>query len=264
MGLLRRDPDERLIGRRRAVARWPAMPASSTPDARRRRSDAPFVGRDRQLRRVARRLGGRDGQRGGRVGLRPVRHRQERAGAALSRSSSGARDDVVVLAGRCYENESVPYKALDGVIDDLSRYLESIPRVSDADERCCRPSAGADARLSRCCCRSTPIADAAPPPAIARASIRFASGGARSRRLRELLGRLAARRPLVIWIDDLQWADADSVVLLEELLRPPARARDAHAAVRSAAKRSAAKPFLRALLERAGRTRRGRRCRSSR
>src|SRR6185503_9692522 len=39
--------------------------------------------------------------------------------------------------------------------------------------------------------------------------------------LAAILRRLASRRSLVIWIDDLQWADEDSIVLLEEILGPP-------------------------------------------
>ena len=37
------------------------------------------------------------------------------------------REEVIVLRGRCYEHESVPYKGFDGVIDSLSQFLSGMP-----------------------------------------------------------------------------------------------------------------------------------------
>jgi hypothetical protein len=120
-----------------------------------------------------------------------------------------------VLRGRCHPQESVPYKALDAVVDALSRLLVG----AEADVAALPPDrAAALVRLFPVLARVPGLAGGRAPAAdLEPHEIRRRGFGA----LRALLSRLAARRPLVLWIDDLQWGDPDSAVFLREVLRPP-------------------------------------------
>lgn len=129
----------------------------------------------------------------------------------------GQKHKPIILQGRCYERESVPYKALDGVVDSLSKHLASL-RHGRAEPL--MPSNSlALARVFPVMLQVDAIFNArsARPETVDLFTLRRQAFGA----LRELLGRIASRQPLVIYIDDLQWADADSTFLLEDLLRPP-------------------------------------------
>lgn len=127
----------------------------------------------------------------------------------------GSVPDVVILSGRCYEQESVPYKGLDSLMDALSSYLKDL---DDPVQRALLP------RDSPALARLFPVLQQA--RGISNGQQLHIADSVELRRrafvaLRELLARLAAGRPLVLFIDDLQWSDHDSVLLIDEICRQP-------------------------------------------
>lgn len=127
---------------------------------------------------------------------------------------AGTSSDAVVLRGRCYETESVPYPGLDEVVDTLAQWLRTL---DDAQRRSLLPD-GLDAlvrvfpvlgSLREDASNTGPAPD--PNQLAQQASAAF----------RDLLGRICATRPVVLFVDDVQWADLDTHKLLTELVADP-------------------------------------------
>ncbi|MBI4853800.1 MAG: protein kinase [Acidobacteria bacterium] len=124
--------------------------------------------------------------------------------------------NILILSGRCYEQESMPYKAFDSLIDSLAQYLKHLPEFQLMN---LLPS-GFPALT-----RLFPVLK----------SVEFQNKFAKSldipdtqelrRRafaaLRELLVKLAKKKSIVIFIDDVQWGDKDSAWLLKEIFLEP-------------------------------------------
>ncbi len=124
--------------------------------------------------------------------------------------------EVVVLEGRCYERESMPFKAVDDLVDALGRYLRGLRPVE---------AAGFMPRDARALVRLFPAlgrlelaadlqgrAPSSDPLELRRRA--FAA-------LREMLARISDARPVVLFLDDVHWGDSDSAALVRNLLAPP-------------------------------------------
>jgi serine/threonine protein kinase len=87
----------------------------------------PFVGRVAEQAQLAAAL---DDVRGGRQVTVFVHGESGIGKSSLLRhfSETAAITGTVVLTGRCHEREAVPYKAMDGVIDALARYMQRLPK----------------------------------------------------------------------------------------------------------------------------------------
>lgn len=123
---------------------------------------------------------------------------------------------TLVLRSRCHPHESVPYRAFDQIVDELSRFLARLPR--DRALALVPRQADALVQLFPVLASAPALRDAVPSPRAIEPQERRRQGFAA---LRELLARLATHQRVVMWIDDLQWGDADSGALMRELARGP-------------------------------------------
>ena len=218
-GLLARDPDARPAAHEileRLGAAGEVVP-SPLEGARWSSDGAPlFVGRDAELGALVDSLAS---CRQGRCASVVVEGEPGVGKSALVRQflehHVALDPNAVVLAGRCYEQEAVPFKAFDTVVDSLTLYL------AELDEGRVAPLLRAGTRYLASVFpvlrRVSQVASQAP---VREVDNPLALRAQAFQELKRLLAAMAERVRLVLFIDDLQWADKDSLALLEHLIDP--------------------------------------------
>jgi len=216
LDLMARNPDDRPTGH--DVLERLSVTALTQEDLQ-SASEIPFVGREAQLNAM------HEAFRGVLVGRTFVVEVDGLSGMGKSAlvdqflKRVQQEHDAIVLCGRCYEQESVPYKGIDSLVDELTRFLLRLP-VEQTDEILVEdisllarlfPVLRQVKLIDERVLQSDNVGD---PRAMRHRA--FVA-------LKELLHRIGQTRPLILSLDDLQWGDADSAILLNEVLQsdPP-------------------------------------------
>jgi serine/threonine protein kinase len=174
---------------------------------------APFVGRTRERLRLA----GLRADGGYRVAL--IVGQSGVGKTALARrfldDQLESLPHMVLLESRCDERETVPFNALDGIVDGLARLVaHHRDRLPEAALDALRTDSAAELR------RLFPVLTELSPPRRLQLSLDD-SRAAAARALRDVLTAIGRAGPLALLIDDAQWADADSCALLADLMASP-------------------------------------------
>ena len=212
MSLLARDaarrPSALDVAQGMASGAWAPRPLTSP------RVELPFIGRADELAALSRAFA--DSAR------KPIAVLVSgESGLGKSRVLHRFANDVratgsLIFAGRCHAQETVSFRAFDGIADALSRYLLALP--PDEREDLLPADVAGLARLFRVFERLAPAAPPSPTGLDVRARRRRAFAA-----LHELLTNLSGRGPLTLIIDDLHWIDSDSLMLFEGIManNPP-------------------------------------------
>jgi serine/threonine protein kinase/tetratricopeptide (TPR) repeat protein len=132
----------------------------------------------------------------------------------IEQSDSQAAQTPLLFRSRCHLKESIRYRTLDELMDEFTRYLVAQP--GSELERIRPKHIGSLVQLFPVFGRVPVFAGAGSDTDDAKLVKRFAVMA-----LRHLLAELGSQRTTVLWIDDCQWADEESLSLLIELLKPP-------------------------------------------
>jgi tetratricopeptide (TPR) repeat protein len=125
-----------------------------------------------------------------------------------------SQDGWWFYGGRCYEREHVPYKGIDEIVAGLARHLRRL----DAE----RLAHYLPSRASELLATFPVLAQIRRLQELARGTL-TTSDPREGRRaawesLAEMFRAMATRRPLALFVDDVQWADSESIELLEFLV----------------------------------------------
>ncbi|MDB4965848.1 MAG: serine/threonine protein kinase [Myxococcales bacterium] len=124
----------------------------------------------------------------------------------------------IVLRGACREHEAVTYNAFDQVVDGAATLLERAVQKGTLDKGALSDAIGNDlALLARLFpvlreLTTTEVLESLPTQVDRERAFAV---------VKRLIERITMQRPLVLLLDDLHWADEDSLALLQHLLRAP-------------------------------------------